>query len=831
MKTLNIIFVSLVTTCLFSTIINVPADQPSIQEGINAAVDTDTVLVQSGTYYEHINYNGKLITVASLFITTQDTTYISQTVINSTELSESIIVFESGENATAVLIGFTVQYGYTDLGGGGIYCISSSPRLENLIIKNNFAFFGGGIYCENDSSPYLVNVIISDNNAASGGGIYCINSTPSLFNVIIKSNSVSMFGGGMFFSNSNPNFDNVIVFDNLAEYGGGISCSISTYNFENINIINNLADHGGGLYCSNSNLILENVTIVNNSAQLSGGGIYCEEYSSLSFSNENRCNIYSNTYLANRGVGSDIFSNNCPNIDIVVDTFTVIAPTDYYVSPIDNFSIDILHSIEDSLINTDLYVSVDGDNSNSGTSPGDPFKTIHHALSRIYSDSLTINTIHLAPGVYSDSTNGESFPIKWSSYVNLFGSEDGNSFLNAESTSGVMEFYNVDNVLIEAVTILGGSAFIGGGIYCSHSNPDFKNLKIIYNSASSRGGGIYFLNSSPSLENVNIVSNSAEYTGGGIYCVEYSNPILVNVTISDNSTDHYGGGMYCRESSPSLHNVVMIGNSSGWDAGGIYCVDHSNPALVNVTIISNSAYMNGGGLYCSANSSPCLINCIVSDNLGNYGIYVHYGYPTIIYSNFFNNENGNFYNCDQNMGVNITTNANGDSCDVYDNIQLDPLFVGTGDHPFMLLDLSPCVNAGILDTTGLNLPEFDMAGNPRIFGGRIDMGAYENQNVVVGANEDLIPVITKFYQNYPNPFNPTTTIIYSLKENSKVSLNIYNIKGQIVKQLIKEELSAGKHTVVWNGKDDNYKSVSSGIYFHKLKTNNYEKVKKMIMIK
>ncbi|MCK4653896.1 MAG: S8 family peptidase [Candidatus Cloacimonetes bacterium] len=101
----------------------------------------------------------------------------------------------------------------------------------------------------------------------------------------------------------------------------------------------------------------------------------------------------------------------------------------------------------------------------------------------------------------------------------------------------------------------------------------------------------------------------------------------------------------------------------------------------------------------------------------------------------------------------------------------------------------------------------------------------------LGADDDLISLITKLNQNYPNPFNPTTTINYSLKENSKVSLNVYNIKGQKVKTLLNENLEAGNHTVIWNGVDNNGKSVSSGIYFYKLKTETHEEAKKMILMK
>ena len=85
MKTiLQSIFLSMwLTTLSFATTINVPADIDSIQGGINLAVDGDTVLVDVGTYYENINFNGKNIVVGSLTLTTGDTSYISQTIISA----------------------------------------------------------------------------------------------------------------------------------------------------------------------------------------------------------------------------------------------------------------------------------------------------------------------------------------------------------------------------------------------------------------------------------------------------------------------------------------------------------------------------------------------------------------------------------------------------------------------------------------------------------------------------------------------------------------------------------------------------------------------------
>ena len=85
--------------------------------------------------------------------------------------------------------------------------------------------------------------------------------------------------------------------------------------------------------------------------------------------------------------------------------------------------------------------------------------------------------------------------------------------------------------------------------------------------------------------------------------------------------------------------------------------------------------------------------------------------------------------------------------------------------------------------------------------------------------------------NYPNPFNPTTTIAFSLSTDSDVSINIYNIKGQKVKQLVKEQLEAGKHSVNWSGKDNSGKSVASGIYFYKISTGKDTDLRKMLLLK
>ena len=94
------------------------------------------------------------------------------------------------------------------------------------------------------------------------------------------------------------------------------------------------------------------------------------------------------------------------------------------------------------------------------------------------------------------------------------------------------------------------------------------------------------------------------------------------------------------------------------------------------------------------------------------------------------------------------------------------------------------------------------------------------------------PELIKLHKNFPNPFNPTTVISFSIPEESKVDLSIYNIKGQKVKSLVKESFESGNHSVIWDGNDDTDKSVSSGVYFYKLKVNGKsESVKKCLLLK
>jgi len=86
--------------------------------------------------------------------------------------------------------------------------------------------------------------------------------------------------------------------------------------------------------------------------------------------------------------------------------------------------------------------------------------------------------------------------------------------------------------------------------------------------------------------------------------------------------------------------------------------------------------------------------------------------------------------------------------------------------------------------------------------------------------------------NYPNPFNPTTTISFSITEESNVELSIYNIKGQKIKSLLNDQITAGEHSIVWYGTDASGKKVASSVYLYRLNVNGkIEAVKKCLLVK
>ncbi|MFQ6032962.1 MAG: T9SS type A sorting domain-containing protein, partial [Candidatus Zixiibacteriota bacterium] len=113
--------------------------------------------------------------------------------------------------------------------------------------------------------------------------------------------------------------------------------------------------------------------------------------------------------------------------------------------------------------------------------------------------------------------------------------------------------------------------------------------------------------------------------------------------------------------------------------------------------------------------------------------------------------------------------------------------------------------------------------------GKIYLSEYTDVEDI--SEEEDIPKKYALFQNYPNPFNPQTSIQFDLPKDTEVRLTIYNILGQKVKTLVDERLRAGHKQVLWDGKNEKGKEVSSGIYFYRIQAGDFSETKKMTIIK
>ena len=141
----------------------------------------------------------------------------------------------------------------------------------------------------------------------------------------------------------------------------------------------------------------------------------------------------------------------------------------------------------------------------------------------------------------------------------------------------------------------------------------------------------------------------------------------------------------------------------------------------------------------------------------------------------------------------------------------------------------------MMSTAPLRIGKAAVGDYPPYFCGYFDdvkIYNYPAAGLQVSTEPDVnLPLKYELSQNYPNPFNPTTQIQFIIPENQTVTLIIYDILGRKVRTLVNKEMSVGKYLKTWNGINDSGSNVASGIYFYRLKTDNYMKVRKMVLIR
>ena len=392
---------------------------------------------------------------------------------------------------------------------------------------------------------------------------------------------------------------------------------------------------------------------------------------------------------------------------------------------------------------------------------------------------FNINGLLIAVGSDSESIKftREEDGVTWGG-VNFLESSDDNSkmsycLIEYSGNSGI-RFDNANPTISHMIISNNASGqYGGGGIQCRFSNPVFNHLTI-FNNTSDEGGGIYCYQSSPDFDTVFIYNNSA-MKGGAIWC-NYASPSF-KYGIIRNNTGTQGGCLYATgeggNCSPTFEFIDILGNKADY-GGGVYVCE-------TYTTDVNLGKKTG-------NCKPELINVIVANN-DSYVIYVDTTYPdtpNISFSNFWNNGNGNFYNCDNWLGVNVTVNINGDSCDAYNNIIKDPMIADTTTG--VLYIGSPCIDAG-KDTVNIGFYQGD---------------GVDPMNILPHNNSHTFSDIIQI-KNSLNPFTVKITINYDLSE--KLTLCIYDVKGKLIEKFH----NIHSNTIIWNAGN-----LSSGIYFCRL---------------
>ena len=277
------IFLLVVTaSVLQADTIHVPSQQPTIQAGIDAAVDGDTVLVADGTYTgdgnRGITFKGKAIVVMS---ENGPESCIIDCEGNWPNDPHGGFTFFQGEDSTSIVQGFTIMNGSRE-SGGGISCHNSSPTITGNTITGNWAnSYGGGINCWRNSYPTITGNTISGNvSNSNGGGISCFNCSPTITSNTISGNTSDESGGGIYcngFSTS-PTIEGNTISGNISNGGGGgIKCSASSPNIIGNTISGNTASgifgDGGGIGCYLSSPTITGNKITGNTADYDGGGI------------------------------------------------------------------------------------------------------------------------------------------------------------------------------------------------------------------------------------------------------------------------------------------------------------------------------------------------------------------------------------------------------------------------------------------------------------------------------------------------------------------------------------------------------------------------------
>ncbi len=820
-----------------------------IQTAIDASAHGDTVLVYPGRYIENVRFHGKNITLASLELLSGDRDHIHSTIIDGNQNGS---VLRVNENESIVQIrGFTITNGNGSLNNSGTSRYGGGVNLGNL---------------SGSKQVSLINCIVTGNKADSGGGISGSGMTMHLSGVSIHSNTASSGGGIWFYGSSidpyNTQFDpdnRCSIYSNYAAFGSDmyfyqvdeVNVAVDTFTVANPwNFYATAIPHNPNITNPYTFDILNTVhTEVNHD-------LYVAPWGDDSNSGISPDQPMKSIFMAMYNIASD--SENPKTVHVANGHYSPSLNGQLFPIPIKSYTRLAGESREETVLDAEFLTHIH-------TSPPDThnwhvmnFSMINgksgSAISRSadYSLSNLLIDNHISNFTMGiDGTHNYGNMLFKDIKISRLSSDDMLNGFFLPNISGTVLVDNLEisqceapylmtirvstrdecEILLDGIELHDNRCTLSDEFsfnsifqispnsqYANRLRIDLRNSAIYnnYQSNTSQMTNIRALNDTLFISNCTFAGN----TGGGVpLCVQGTSVLTNNILHNPNSV--YQILVPNNTSSGIFSSLTLLNNNILGGSGGVYNVTSQNPVYWGAGNTSDDPLFVGEGNrpYILSPNSPLI----------DTGWQAESG---IIDNSKDAAGNERYWDGDGD-GISIIDVGAYEYQAIYQPIELMAETTGrmvllSWQMQHELRGLSgfriyrdEVAYEDITDISQYSFRDFGNEGESITYYvvalyGSIESAKSNTVEVVIdpvaNADEQELP-IPQTISAHPNPFREMAVIHYHLEKTSEVELNIYNLRGQLVRRLHGGHQEKGAQVLAWDGGDDRNQAVASGIYF------------------